>query len=339
MSRLADLRRILDAARGLVERRAALIPELVQSTGLSPEGVEHALLHHLETDATEDDLRTLLAGTVEAPHVHVILSANVFVAALRAIVLARAAAPTVTVRPSSRDPAFALALLRELADPAITPSAPGGGQGGGGAEIHVYGRDETIAQVRASAPPGTIVRGHGAGIGVAVITESADLDAAAEALADDVIAFDQRGCLSPRIAFVVANAAAFAEKLHAAITARELRVPRGELSSSERADAQRYADTVRFAGTLHAGRAHLVGVAEPLLVPPSGRHLHVMPIEATAALPVILAPLARSIVAIGLTDPAPPIVSSLPGHARISALGRMQRPPLDGPVDRRPSTP
>lgn len=331
MSRLADLRRILDAARGLVERRAALIPELVKSTGLSPEGVEHALLHHLETNATDDDLRTLLSGTVEATHVHVILSANVFVAALRAIVLARAAAPTVTVRPSSRDPAFATALVRELADPAVTLAAEPRG-----AEIHVYGRDETIAHVRASAPPGTIVRGHGAGIGIAAILESADLDAAAEALADDVIAFDQRGCLSPRIAFVAAPSVfAFGEKLHAALTAREHAIPRGELSPSECADAQRYADTLRFAGTLYEGKAHLVGVAEPLLVPPSGRHLHVMPIAATTALPAALAPLARSIVAIGLADPTHAIVSSLPRHARISALGRMQRPPLDGPVDRR----
>jgi hypothetical protein len=135
-------------------------------------------------------------------------------------------------------------------------------------------------------------------MGIAVITESADLDAAAEALADDVIAFDQRGCLSPRIAFVAASSAfAFGEKLHAALTAREQRIPRGELSSSERADAQRYADTLRFAGTLYEG----------------------------------------SIVAIGLDDPNHSIVPRLPQHARTSALGRMQRPRLDGPVDRRSS--
>ncbi|WP_394843382.1 proline dehydrogenase [Pendulispora brunnea] len=327
MSRVADLRRILDAARALVEHRGALIPELVKSTGLSPEGVEHALLHHLETDATDDDLRTVLGGTVEATHVHVILSANVFVAALRAIVLARAAAPTVTVRPSSRDPAFATALVRELADPAIT-LAEKGGEG----EIHVYGRDETIANVRASAPRGTLVRGHGAGMGIAIVTESADLVQAADALADDVIAFDQRGCLSPRIAFAADNS--FAEKLHAALTARESTIRRGELTPSECADASRYADTVRFAGDLYEGKAHLVGVTDTLLVPPPGRHLHIMPLE---ALPTVLASLARSIVAVGLSDPAHALVPSLPGHARISALGRMQRPPLDGPVDRRPS--
>ena len=43
--------------------------------------------------------------------------------------------------------------------------------------IHVYGRDETIAAVRAAARPGVVVRGHGAGLGVALVTPAADLGA------------------------------------------------------------------------------------------------------------------------------------------------------------------
>jgi len=333
--RLDDVQRILDRTRILVDRRASLIPALVQSTGLSALGVEHALVHHLETDAKPEELQRLIASAGDARHIHVILSANVFVAALRAIVLARAAAPIVTVRPSSRDPAFANALVREIADPDIRlasdPSAmhlEGIHEG----EIHVYGRDETIAQVRAAAPPNVIVRGHGAGIGAACIWE--DFDRAAENLADDIVVFDQRGCLSPRVAFVSGIAAPdFAARVHASLAARELRIPRGTLTDAERADARRYADTLRFAGTLYEGDTHLVGAASSLVIPPSGRHLHVVPIENRDALPAALGPLAKSIVTVGVSDMEATL--AWPRHARISLLGAMQRPPLDGPVDRR----
>ncbi|WP_394826226.1 acyl-CoA reductase [Pendulispora albinea] len=329
--RQRDVQRILDRARSLVNDRASLVAPLVRSTGLSPAGVEHALLHHLEVGAAPEDIRRLVACAGDAPHVHVLLSANVFVAALRAIVLARAAAPQVTVRPSSRDPFFAEALVRALGDPAIRlvpDTIPAMTEG----EIHVYGRNETIAKVRASAPPHVIVRGHGAGMGVACIWD--DFDRAADALADDIVVFDQRGCLSPRLAFVSGvPAASFAEKLHASLAARELRIPRGELADDEREDARRYAETLRFAGVLYEGSAHLVGVAPRVVIPPTGRHLHIVPVAEIDALPDALAPLATSIVAIGATDAARRL--AWPAHARLSALGAMQRPPLDGPVDRR----
>ena len=41
-------------------------------------------------------------------------------------------------------------------------------------EIHVYGRDETIASLRARAAEGVRLRGHGAGLGVAIVRASAE---------------------------------------------------------------------------------------------------------------------------------------------------------------------
>jgi hypothetical protein len=43
---------------------------------------------------------------------------------------------------------------------------------------------------------------------------------------------------------------------------------------------------------------------------------------------------ARFVVAIGSDDPQA-AAAIAPEHARVSPLGRMQLPPLDGPVDRR----
>ncbi len=114
-------------------------------------------------------------------------------------------------------------------------------------------------------------------------------------------------------------------------------MPRGLLHDDERAEAARYGATMAFAGRTLAGEAHLVGLAPlgaPLLVPPPGRHVHVVPVASLADARSLLAELAPVIVAVG-TDDAARVKSLAPAHARISALGAMQRPPLDGPVDRR----
>jgi len=59
-----------------------------------------------------------------------------------------------------------------------------------------------------------------------------------------------------------------------------------------------------------------------------------VPAGSLAAVGAALAAVARFIVAIGSDDPER-IAGLAPVGARRSPLGRMQRPPLDGPVDRR----
>ena len=266
-----------------------------------------------------------------------VLSANVFVAALRAIALARAAAAVVTVRPSPRDPALARALVELARDPGLTilderdvGKVPAG-------RIDVYGRDSTIAAVRAIARPGVEVRGHGPGMGVGVVGPTASLAVAATAVAVDVAAFDQRGCLSPRVVLVVGDAPRaewFSEDLHAALRGLGARVPRGLLLASEEAEASRWRDVISFAGRLFAGVDHAVGVLPSVLpeaLPPAGRHVLVVPVAPAGGVAAAMAPFARHVVAVGSDDPD----VAAPSHARRLPLGAMQRPPLDGPVDRR----
>lgn len=341
--RLHDVRRVMAAARALLDdpsRRGRLAEALVASTGLSRAGVELALDRHVERDASDAELEALVALAGQARCVSVILSANAFVGALRAIACARAAAPRVVVRPSSREPAFALALVAACADPAITSVERLALEAVEG-EVHVYGRDETVASVRAAVRPGIRVRGHGAGMGIACVGEDDDLADAAWALAEDVAPFDQRGCLSPRVVLSLGGeerASRFARALHEALAAMEVRVPRGELGADERAEAARYADTLRFAGALYEGPAHLVGVADELVLAPPGRHVHVVSVRDDAVART-LAPLEPAVTTLGgspaALDALRPFVRH-PDRIRWAALGRMQRPPLDGPVDRRP---
>lgn len=345
--RIADVRRLLQAARRLVEQRAELVPAIVESTGLSTEGVELALARHVELDATEAELAKLVACAGEVSRVAVVLSANVFVGALRAVVLARAASDDVVVRPSRRDPAFARALVgAALAlgdthlriDETLEVASVETG------EIHVYGRDETIADVRAKARGGVRVVGHGSGMGIALVSPGADLSRAARGLADDVVVFDQRGCLSPRIALVIgdeARASALAESLDAELDRLGVSIPRGELPADERAASGRYVATMTYACRVLVGSDHAIGVAPPgapLVLPPPYRHVHVAACASLADAEKLLASLARAVVTIGSDDlEAAHALSRACPWARLSALGAMQRPPLDGPVDGRES--
>jgi len=333
--RIADVRRLLDAAIAVHADRAQLAPAIGRSSGLTPEGVELGFAS-LETTATAAELRALVASAGHAGSVHVILSANVFVGALRAIALARAAAERVTVRPSPRDPVLARALVERAADPAITLTAVRDVGSVAGDEVHVYGREATIADVRSRARPGVVVRAHGPGMGVAVVSDGGDVEQAADALAADVVAFDQRGCLSPRVCFVRGGesaAAGFAAALHGRLLDWSRRVPRGSLTAEERAEQVRWRGTLAYAGRLWDAEHHAVGLATtPAAVPPAGRHVLVVPAPSREGLADAIGLLAPFIVAVGTDDPSG---FAAPRHARLSALGRMQRPPLDGPVDRR----
>jgi acyl-CoA reductase-like NAD-dependent aldehyde dehydrogenase len=341
--RIAVVRRLQLAARTVTEQRAVIVPALVESTGLSTEGVELALARHLELEATDTDLSSLVERAGDASRVAVVLSANVFVGALRALALARAASDDVVVRPSRRDPAFARALVEaavglgdlhlRIDDDLDVASLEGG-------EIHVYGRDETIADIRAKAQATARVRGHGSGMGVALISAGADLGKAARGLADDVVVFDQRGCLSPRIALVIgdeARASELAAALHAELDRLAATVPRGAVPADERAAAGRYVATMTYACRALVGSQHAIGVAPPgapLVLPPPYRHVHVAACASLDDAAKLLAPLAKGIVTIG-SDDLESARAVAPSWARLAALGMMQRPPLDGPVDLR----
>jgi hypothetical protein len=346
--RVASVRGLLAAAERVHAAREHWVPALVRSTGLSPEGVALGFAS-LEREASDDELRALVAAAGDAAHVHVVLSGNVFVAPLRALALARAASAKVTVQPSSRDPVLAEALVAAANDRAIA-LVPRGAVPDGADRVDVYGRDETIAEVRARVRAGVEVRGHGAGLGVAVVRTGDAIADAATALAEDVVPFDQRGCLSPRVVLVAgarARGEALGERLHGALADWASRVPRGTLTATENAESRRWRDTLVFTGRVWEGAQHAVAHAAfdargfTALVPPSGRHVLVLSVTGDAAgegreSARALASIARFVVTAGALDPAWLAASAIaPPHARLARLGAMQRPPLDGPVDRR----
>lgn len=342
---LRAARRIQDPTDELGHEARKRLPE---TTGLSNESIELALKDHFETRPTAAEIDALLESTGRANVCHVILSANVFTAALRALVLAVATAPMVYVRRSRRDFVMAELLIRSLGlDGPLADSqgrvlwvdevkpAPGD-------ELHIYGSDETISTITANLPEGVLVRAHGTGLGIAIVGRDDDLQLATESLARDIGVFDQRGCLSPRFVFVEGDekrGQAFCEKLDDALKLFALRYPRGELDEGLRAEVARYRATMEAIGTYWDGYGHGIGFdPEPraLILPPAARIVHIVAVDEARAR-ILLEPWKRYVTAVGANAEnglAGALRQSL-AQARWSRLGYMQRPLLDGPVDGR----
>jgi hypothetical protein len=327
-------RLVSDGASELGRRARRLLGE---STGLSAENVEWALTNALETSPSPSELAALAASVAPARAAWVVLPANVFVAAHRAVALALAASPVVRVRVSRREPHFARLLdeaspgLFELVD-ALAPEP--------GDCVFAYGADATLASVRARLPASVALAAHGDGFGVALLDARAATAEAARDLAIDVAAFDQRGCLSPRLACVLGDAGAarrFAELVAEALAERARDVPLGRLDAEEKADIARFRDTAAYAGTLQpAGPGFVCALGgSGVLFAPVGRNLAVVPVTSVESAFLALDPALVTAVGIaGGADLGAAVASVVPG-ARLSKLGHMQRPAFDGAADRR----
>lgn len=315
---------------------------LVASSGLSRENVEWALRCALETTPSAAELDELVASVEQTPRSHVLLSANVFVAAHRAIALALAASSEVYVRASRREPEMT-ELLAEAAPGTfqrVDELAPRAGD-----QLFAYGRAETLQLVASALPEDVSFWGHGPGCGVVVVSASYSAsEELARALSVDVAAFDQRGCLSPRLVLFEGpreGAVELARTIASALAEKQLEIPLGELSEDELADIARYRDTLLYTGELFSAAAGYVGVAAAhaaLELAPVGRNLHVVAVEDAVAR---LEPIAHAVTTFSHVGPDARrirLAAALPS-ARPAKLGHMQTPRFDGPVDRRVSTP
>lgn len=79
-------------------------------------------------------------------------------------------------------------------------------------KVVVYGGREAVEGVRGRVTAGRDVVVYGPGVGVGFVLPDAG-EAAAVALARDVCAYEQQGCVSPRIVYVIGDATGFSEAL------------------------------------------------------------------------------------------------------------------------------
>ena len=240
------------------------------------------------------------------------------------------------------------------------------------------GSDETLAAISARLDARHRFVGYGHRFSIAIIgreiaTDESQLEAVARGLALDLARWDQSGCLSPVVAFLVdvpeSVASRLAQRISDCLTEQSSSMPLGSLSptqsaaiSTERAEARMRAASGR--GVLVEAAGHTIVLeadAQPRPAP-LGRFLRLMPVESPGALIPALEPFSGHLSNVALagfsgaenSDPGSeensdttnnmsrrtiePLLAWLVGAgvSRFTQPGRLQTPPVDWPHDGQP---
>ncbi len=232
---------------GSPERRN-LDPDLLQSTGLTPAGLDHGL-QSIGSGMLGEAAATELARPLrqnEDGFSLVVLPAEPPGLILQSLLPALAARAPVLFKSSRAEPHFAPAFLTALGRrlPVLLNACAVATWTGGDPEVEMplhasarlvvaYGGDETVTALRTAAP-GRIVT-FGPKLSLGWVGTGADLERAARGMALDIATFDQRGCLSVHAVFVApAAASAFATALASALNELVTELPPGRTDPADR---------------------------------------------------------------------------------------------------------
>ena len=227
--------------------------------------------------------------------------------------------------------------------------------------VMATGSDETLSHLRARLQPDQRFVGYGHKFSCAVFgahdgdaSDPDDEARATEALALDVARWDQSGCLSPVVVYLlgrpVAERIAFAGRLAEALEHIERTLPRGERSTTQQALENHERREASMRAAMDEGVRVFEGATSTVVLEadaqprpaPLGRFLRIHPVADGAALEAALRPLARHLSNIALAGipqerrPALERVLVRCGANRITPPGTLQTPPVDWPHDGRP---
>jgi hypothetical protein len=223
------------------------------------------------------------------------------------------------------------------------------------------GSDETLSDIRSRLPAKARFLGYGQRVSFGLVTREVLRDETVAdvvaRVADDVVAWDQNGCLSPHVIYVEERGAVesdkFASLLGLELMKREELAPRGKISVEEaaiiasrrslyetlaahRGDAKIWQSADSTAWTVvfeHEVRFHFS---------PLNRFVFVKPVPDLAAVLQGVDELKGKISTVGVAAPPDRLKEIAPrlarwGATRICAAGQMQNPPLTWRHDGRPA--
>lgn len=316
--------------------------------------LEFAIIEGLR-DWTAARLRALRSRDIDGPHrvpgvTAVWLGGCIPAGCFSALALPLLAGSAVYAKPASADQVSPRLFLESLraADVKVAAALAIGHDAGAlraADAVVAYGRDESVATIRAQVPAERIFVGHGHKLSVAAIGGECRLDEAALSAAVDAAIYDGRGCLSPAYVLVDDNPRGRAREL-ASLLSQELdrlrtELPRGSVSAAEHVSLRELRgrwslrehatvwltdDESDWAVMLDAVGGH----------PPPGllRHVPVIAIDGLDGLASWCKPLAPHLSSLGHSGwgaksiELPEIVLGA-GGSRVCPLGRMQLPPID----------
>jgi hypothetical protein len=343
--------------------------ELPASTGLSLPMIAWALEHAL--GVFDREALIALDAACAPPHAQclrahpgqlavVVLAGNVFTAAAKAVALPLLFGWPVVAKAASRDDAFARLFESAFAgaDPELSeayrcvtvPSSDVERMGllfEQADAVSVYGSDGTLNRIRAELSATATFLPHGHGLSVAIVGPKAlcnedDARAAARALARDTAAYDQRGCLSPHVAWVVRGAeitpSRFADLVFDELARLAQELPRGPLPLDVGSAQWSWRGLSAIHGTLLEGDGFAVALESHgnLRLSPGYRNLQLLELDCEAELCAKLSPLGIHLKCVGHAGvDAKALARALPQNLapRLCALGSMQTPKLTSITD------
>jgi hypothetical protein len=297
------------------------------------------------------ELHARESGHGEAPALVVsVLASNVPALALPAIAHACLAGAAIVVKSGRADtvsaPAFRHAL--EAVDPLLAATVVAAAWPGGTAEVEdaILPRADVVVATGADATVAGLVRrygakvlAHGSRTSLAVLGNEPG-DDEIEALAWDVVRYEQRGCLSPHALLVRGAAATVAARLLAALERLARTLPAPAAATEARAAHRLALEAARFAGAtvLEGDGGTVVVDPEPRVVDEIGRRtVRVRAIDRADDVVHAFAPGTVECIGIGRGVALDAEALRTRGVARVCPVGRMQRPRIDWPRGQRPA--
>ena len=227
--------------------------------------------------------------------------------------------------------------------------------------VTATGNDETLAAIRGQLPANVRFLGYGQRVSLGFVTREVLRDEMIAEIvsraADDVVAWNQNGCLSPHVFYVEERGAVesdkFAARLAAELAQREAAEPRGEIAVAAAAEiASRRAIYETLAA--HRGDVQIWSSRNSTAwtvvfehevrfrFSPLNRFIFVKPVPDLAAVLPGLDEVQGKVSTVGLAAP-PEKMPALAlqfarwGATRVCPLGQMQNPPLTWRHDGRPA--
>lgn len=335
-TRIEMLETAVHVLRDIVDRNAE---NLAPALDLSPAMIRWCMNTTTESITAErlEALHRMGPGGPPVGLNAMVLSGNVFTAALRPVVVSLLFGVPVIAKGSTRDSAIAKLLSDCLPAPLQGAFALHTYPGNAPAELHqalfeeadlvqVFGSDTTLESLRPHCPDQAEWLPHGHGLGFIWLDGPLGSEEA-RAVADDIAAYDQRGCLSPVELLhtgLEASLLPSISRLHHALRTLATTRPRGPLPETTKAQLGSWRAAAQALGQTWEGPDHILALGE-MPSPPPGRHLLLRHMPRKDALERCqrLGPHLKRLA----TSPHLELPKSL--AQKRCDFGQMQRPPLE----------
>ena len=303
-----------------LQRLKQLDPQ-VFSEGLSTENARRHWLKSIDAISVQGLQQVLNASSVRPSTISIVCARGVFTAALEWIALAVASGAKVHLKAPVGSADVLNAIAAHFSSDNFDVTCSTHRELPTSELIYAFGSDETIEDIR-RAHPNAVLMGYGHRFSLSVSGDSID---EAEYIAQDLVAYDSRGCMAPVAHFCLGDVEQFSQHLAASLAQWQQRAPIGLIDPLLGPEIRRKVGLAFVSGRHQSGQGWRVLTLpkhyfSPVALP---RIASVHPLANVQELSTFLSVWKHKISTIATSTTLP--VGLAP---RICRLGEMQSPPF-----------